>query len=61
MPVDTRELMNAVAIIADEQNMRVTIQQSGKAALITGATTFVGGEAIANKEMLHFVNNTYES
>lgn len=43
MPVNTQELMNAIGIITDERNMRVSIRQSGKAAIITGTTTFVGG------------------
>ncbi|XP_063701368.1 protein C19orf12 homolog [Culicoides brevitarsis] len=43
MPVDTVELINAVSLICDEREMRVTMKQSAKGAAITGATAFLGG------------------
>ncbi|XP_068159118.1 protein Nazo-like [Drosophila tropicalis] len=43
MPIDTRELMSAIAIVADDQNVRVTVKQSGKGAAICCACSFAGG------------------
>lgn len=43
MPVDTQELLRAVALLADDNNLRVTVKQSGKGAMICGAMCFVGG------------------
>ena len=43
MPIDSRELMRAIALIADERNIRVTMKQSGKGALICAAFSFMGG------------------
>ncbi|XP_017134049.1 protein C19orf12 homolog [Drosophila elegans] len=43
MPIDTRELMEAIAIVADERNVRVTVKQSGKGAAICAACSFAGG------------------
>nr|CAD7610194.1 unnamed protein product [Timema genevievae] len=43
MPINTRELLNAVSILTDERNMRVTLKESVKAGCITGASTIVGG------------------
>ncbi|XP_030378217.1 protein C19orf12 homolog [Scaptodrosophila lebanonensis] len=43
MPVDTRELMEAIAIIADEQQVRVAVKQSAKGAAICAASSFAGG------------------
>lgn len=43
MVVDTVALMDGVAILSDDRNLRVTIRQSGKGALICGASCFVGG------------------
>lgn len=36
-------LILCLAKIADEENMRVTLKQSGKGALICGAGGFIGG------------------
>lgn len=35
--------MNGLAVLTDDQNMRVTIKNSGKGALVCGASCFVGG------------------
>ncbi|EDW06215.1 protein C19orf12 homolog [Drosophila mojavensis] len=43
MPIDTRELMEAIAIIADERNIRVAVKQSGKGTAICAACCFAGG------------------
>lgn len=43
MPVNTEEFLRAVAILADDNNMRVTVKQSGKGAAICGAICFIGG------------------
>lgn len=43
MVVNTRDLMNGLAILTDDHNMRVTITQSSKGALLCGAACFVGG------------------
>ncbi|XP_017006667.2 protein Nazo [Drosophila takahashii] len=43
MPIDTRELMEAIAIVADERQVRVAVKQSGKGAAICAACSFAGG------------------
>lgn len=43
MVVHTSALMEAVAVLGDDHNLRVTITQSGKEALICGACSFIGG------------------
>ncbi|XP_026477675.1 protein C19orf12 homolog [Ctenocephalides felis] len=43
MPINQRELLQAVSQISELQSMRVTIRQSGKWGLITGAAVFGGG------------------
>uniref|UniRef100_U5EZ00 Uncharacterized protein n=1 Tax=Corethrella appendiculata TaxID=1370023 RepID=U5EZ00_9DIPT len=43
MPLDTQELMSAISIITDEHNMRVTLKQSTKGAMLAGGFCFVGG------------------
>lgn len=43
MPINTEEFLRAVAILADDNNMRVTVKQSGKGAAICGAICFIGG------------------
>lgn len=43
MPVDIKEFLDGISILADNHNMRVTVRQSGKGALICGACCFVGG------------------
>ncbi|KAI8121650.1 hypothetical protein FF38_06494 [Lucilia cuprina] len=43
MPIDGRELIEAISVLADEQNVRVTVKQSGKGAIICGACCFAGG------------------
>lgn len=43
MPINTQELLRAVAILADDNNLRVTAKQSGKGAAICGAICFIGG------------------
>lgn len=43
MVVNTRELMNIIATLGDEENIRFTVQSSAKGALYCGAGAFVGG------------------
>lgn len=43
MVVNTRELMNIIAVLGDEEHIRFTVQSSAKGALICGAGAFVGG------------------
>ncbi|EDV95453.1 protein C19orf12 homolog [Drosophila grimshawi] len=43
MPIDTRELMEAIAIIADERNIQVAMKQTGKGTAICAACCFAGG------------------
>ncbi|XP_065366525.1 protein C19orf12 homolog [Calliphora vicina] len=43
MPIDGRELIEAISVLADEQNVRVTVKQSGKGAIVCGACCFAGG------------------
>ncbi|XP_055551749.1 protein C19orf12 homolog [Wyeomyia smithii] len=43
MPINTRELMEAVGTLTDNENVRVTVRSSAKGAAICGATCFVGG------------------
>lgn len=43
MPVNTKEFFDAVAILTDEREMRVTLKESGKGALLCGTACFVGG------------------
>lgn len=42
MTINTRELIEAVSVVADDHNIRVTIQSSIKASAIVAGTTFVG-------------------
>ncbi|XP_053950079.1 protein C19orf12 homolog [Anastrepha obliqua] len=43
MPVDARELMEAISIIANERNVRVTMKQTCKGAMVCAASAFTGG------------------
>lgn len=43
MPIDTEELLRGIAVLADKQNMRVTLKKSGKGAAVCGAMCFIGG------------------
>lgn len=43
MPVDMKEFLDGISILAENHNMRATVRQSGKGALIAGACCFVGG------------------
>uniref|UniRef100_A0A1A9UUY5 Uncharacterized protein n=1 Tax=Glossina austeni TaxID=7395 RepID=A0A1A9UUY5_GLOAU len=43
MPIDNRELIQAISVIADERNVRVAVKQCGKGAAICAAGSFVGG------------------
>lgn len=43
MPVNTNELLHAVALLTDRENMRVAVKESTKGAAICGSTCFVGG------------------
>lgn len=43
MPVNTRELVEAISVIADNHNIRVTIKSSLEASCTAAAASFVGG------------------
>lgn len=43
MVINTSEILKAVAILADNNDMRITLKQSGKGALICGATCLAFG------------------
>ncbi|XP_036319306.1 protein C19orf12 homolog [Rhagoletis pomonella] len=43
MPIDARELMEAISIIANQRNVRVTAKQAGKGAMVCAASAFAGG------------------
>ncbi|EAT33085.1 AAEL014657-PA [Aedes aegypti] len=43
MPINTRELMEAVGTLTDKEGMRVTLKSSMKGAAVCGASCFVGG------------------
>lgn len=43
MPIDGRALIEALSVLADEQNIRISVKQSGKGAIICGACCFAGG------------------
>lgn len=43
MPVDLQEFLEGVAILADNHNVRVTLKQSGKGAVVCGVCSFIGG------------------
>mgnify|MGYP003556100231 FL=1 len=42
MPVKTREIIEAVSIIADNHNIRVTVKSSVVAGGMVGLSTFAG-------------------
>lgn len=42
MTINTKELLDAVAILTDEAEMKVTLKSSAKGALICGGSAFVG-------------------
>lgn len=42
MPVNTREIIEAASIIAENHNLRVTVKSSFKASCTVAATTFAG-------------------
>uniref|UniRef100_A0A6B2E9Q5 Uncharacterized protein n=1 Tax=Phlebotomus kandelakii TaxID=1109342 RepID=A0A6B2E9Q5_9DIPT len=43
MVIHTQELLEAVAELADQENMRATVKGSAKGALVCGAGAFIGG------------------
>ncbi|XP_062535579.1 protein C19orf12 homolog [Armigeres subalbatus] len=43
MPINTRELMDAVGILADRESMRVTVASSATGAAVCAGLCFVGG------------------
>lgn len=43
MVINTREMMEVVGVLADEENVRLTVQSSAKGAMITGVGAFIGG------------------
>lgn len=43
MPINTRELMEAVGTLTDREGMKVTLKSSVKGAAVCGTACFVGG------------------
>ena len=41
--VDVSDVIDVLGILANERNLRVTVSESLKGGLLTGATTVVGG------------------
>lgn len=54
MPINNREIIEAVSIIADNHNIKVTVKHSLKASFIVGGTTFLG--SIMMGPLGNFVN-----
>lgn len=48
MTVKTREIIEAVSVLAEHQNIRVTVSSSLKASGIAGVATFIGGLVITS-------------
>ncbi|KAG5683317.1 hypothetical protein PVAND_012603 [Polypedilum vanderplanki] len=42
MPIKTQELVEAIQVVANDHNIRVTVKSSFKASAVVGASTFVG-------------------
>lgn len=72
MPVDYDELLNAVAVIADKNDLQVAVSQSVKIGIVTGITTCLGafflgsrgmglGAAIGVATCAYMYNGTYKS
>jgi hypothetical protein len=49
MPIDTKELSEAISVLAENSNLRVTFNSSLKAAAFVGGSTFVGAVVIFHK------------
>ena len=43
MPVSSQDLERALGIIADKEELKVTVQNSARGGLITGVSTVIGG------------------
>ncbi|XP_076034673.1 protein C19orf12 homolog [Oratosquilla oratoria] len=43
MPINTIEIIDLLAELSEEENLRVTVKESVKGGLIAGATTVLGG------------------
>lgn len=43
MPINTREIINIVADLSREENLRICVSECFKGACITGGSTFLGG------------------
>lgn len=43
MPINTRELMQAVGTLTDKEGMKTTVKGSAKGAAVCGSACFVGG------------------
>lgn len=43
MPVDTQEVVNVLAQLSEQENLKVTVRESAKGACIVGGTAFAGG------------------
>ncbi|XP_049765721.1 protein C19orf12 homolog [Schistocerca cancellata] len=43
MPLNTGEIMNALAIVSEHEHMNVAVKESAKGGIITGVSTVCGG------------------
>ncbi|XP_068159231.1 protein Nazo-like [Drosophila tropicalis] len=43
MPIDTEELIEAIAVLVDNNQIRATFEESAKGAAVVGITTLLGG------------------
>ncbi|XP_055383185.1 protein C19orf12 homolog [Condylostylus longicornis] len=43
MPINTKELLDGLSILLDEENMKVTIKETGKGTLVCATACFIGG------------------
>lgn len=43
MPIATGEMIKALAVLADRNDVRVSVKQSAKGAIIAGTCCFIGG------------------
>lgn len=43
MPVSLKDMMTILSRVAEQQKMKAAFKQSGRGALLAGASAFVGG------------------
>lgn len=55
MPINTREICDAITILTDQRNMRVALRQTGKGSLLCGTACFIGGLLLGPGKILTHV------